>query len=637
MTADATELEQRRALLAPYLISNFPGIDEATLRSIQDSVQWVHLGAGDVLMEQGTPGDAAYLTISGRLRVYVKADNGESRMVRELGRGEITGEISLYTDAPRSATVVAIRGSVVARLDKARFRQLVGRNPQVSIALTRKIIDRLQTQYDRRPLPPPVALTLLPITRGVDSFAFAQRLTDALGRFGRACWVDASSVRTKSSSAEDRDDSPSTYEMSVVLEDLEADHDFVLMVADTEPNEWTRLCINQSDEVLLLADATQPPAIHEVERAYMLHRVPRSESAETLVLLHPKNTQSPMGMRRWIDRRPVTGHVNLRPELDSDIARLARLVSRNAVGLVLAGGGARGFAHLGIWKVLDELGIEIDCVGGTSMGAVMAAAIASDRDIPTTIGVIKQAFKINPTGDYSLLPLISLIKGARVRSVVERSIHSLMGGPIDIVDLWKGYFCIASNYSRGCETQCHKGDLGRSLRASIAIPGALPPVVMEGELFCDGGTFNNFPADVMRGMRGVGKVIGVDLSARSVRRLEFDEMPSAWRVLLDRLRPRKKRRYRVPSLVAYLLNVSILYSVPRQSQSRQQTDLYFNPPLAHFGFLQWNRFSAIVKRGDAHAREVVAALSLAEKRAWGIKDTPAEAAPRPASAAPPEP
>ena len=617
--ADQIELEQHRALLAPHLGSNFPGIDQETLRDIQANVEFVHLGAGDVLIEQGAPGGAAYLTISGRLRIYVKNEAGESRMVRELGRGEITGEISLYTDAPRSATVVAIRSSVVARLDRKRFQQLIERHPQVSVALTQKIIDRLQTQDIKRPLPAPVALTLLPITGGVDTLAFAQRLTAALSQHGRACWVNAASVRARSSVASRQDSALPTHEMSAFLADLEAEHDFVLMVADTAPSEWTRLCINQSDEVLLLADATQPVEVHTLERAYMLERVPRSETAETLVLLHPLSTRSPIGMRRWIDRRPVTGHVNLRPGLDSDIARLARLVSRNAVGLVLAGGGARGFAHLGVWQTLNDLGVEVDCVGGTSMGAVMAAAIAADQGIPTTLEVLKQAFKINPTGDFSWLPLISLIKGGRVRAVIERAINALMGGPTDIVDLWKGYFCIASNYSQGCETQFHQGDLGRCLRASIAIPGALPPVVIDGELFSDGGTFNNFPADVMRDMRGVGKVIGVDLSARSVRRLDFDEMPSARQVLFDRLRPRKKRRYRVPSLVAYLLNVTVLYSVSRQSASRKQTDLYFNPPLSRVGFLQWSRFTSIVAQGDAHAREVMGAMSAAEKQAWGVK------------------
>lgn len=606
MTSDDTEFQRRRNALASYLGDNFPGIDQETLQDIQNNVQWMELRAGDVLMEQGAPGDAAYLTVSGRLRVYVKADDGASRMVRELGRGEITGEISLYTDAPRSATVVAIRRTMVVRLDKAQFTALVARNPRVSTALTKKIIERLQTQHDRRPLPPPVTVTLLPITDGVDAADMARRLTQALAQFGRACWVDSPAMASRVASE--------------VLEDLEAEHDFVLMVADTEPNEWTELCVSQSDEVLLLADATQPAAIHPVEQACMVDPPQRSEVAETLVLLHPASTQSPLGMRRWVERRPVTGHVNLRAELDGDIARLARLLSRNAVGLVLAGGGARGFAHLGVWKALDDLGIEIDCVGGTSMGAVMAAAIAADRGIPKTLDVLKQAFKINPTGDYNMLPLISLIKGRRIRAIVERSIASLMGGPVDIVDLWKGYFCIASNYSQGSEMQLHKGDLGRALRASIAIPGALPPVVMDGELFCDGGTFNNFPADVMRNMRGVGKVIGVDLSARRAKRLEFDEMPSAWQVLFDRLKPRARQRYRVPSLVSYLLNVSVLYSVSRQSESRRQTDLYFNPALFKFGFLQWGRFSAIVTQGDVHAREVLGALSLAEKQAWGIRE-----------------
>jgi NTE family protein len=606
MTSDDTEFQRRRIALARYLGDNFPGIDPETLQDIENNVQWVELRAGEVLMEQGAPGDAAYLTISGRLRVYVNTADNAPRMVRELGRGEITGEISLYTDATRSATVVAIRRTVVVRLDKHHFTELVARNPKVSMALTKKIIERLQTQHDRRPLPPPVTVTLLPITGDVDATVLAQRLMQALQPFGRVCRVDSATVATGLPSD--------------VLEDLEAEHDFVLMVADTEANEWTKLCISQSDEVLLLANATQPAAIHPVEQACMVDPQQRSEVAETLVLLHPASTQSPLGMRQWVERRPVTGHVNLRADLDADIARLARLLSRNAVGLVLAGGGARGFAHLGVWKALEDLGIEIDCVGGTSMGAVMAAVIAADRGIPKTLDVLKQAFKINPTGDYNWLPLISLIKGRRLRTIVERSIASLMGGPVDIVDLWKGYFCIASNYSQGSEMQLHKGDLGRALRASIAIPGALPPVVMDGELFCDGGTFNNFPADVMRNMRGVGKVIGVDLSARRARRLDFDEMPGTWQVFFDRLKPRAKQRYRVPSLVSYLLNVSVLYSVSRQSESRKQTDLYFNPELYKFGFLQWGRFSSIVTKGDNHAREVIGALSHAEKQAWGIRE-----------------
>ncbi len=130
-------------------------------------------------------------------------------------------------------------------------------------------------------------------------------------------------------------------------------------------------------------------------------------------------------------------------------------------------------------------------------------------------------------------------------------------------------------------------------------------MVHDGELLCDGGTFNNFPVNVMRVQRGVRRVIGVDLSARSTRRLTFDEIPGPWTLLLDRLRPRASQRYRLPSLVSYLLNVSILYSVSRQAESRRQCDLYLNPPLLKIGLLQWNQFDTIVQQGEQHAREVL--------------------------------
>ncbi len=82
-------------------------------------------------------------------------------------------------------------------------------------------------------------------------------------------------------------------------------------------------------------------------------------------------------------------------------------------------------------------------------------------------------------------------------------------------------------------------------------------------------------------------------------------MPGTWALLRDRLRPRGKRRYRLPSLVAYLMNVTILYSSSRQRQSRQLTDLYFNPPLHRVGMLQWHRFDSIVAQGLAHGQQVL--------------------------------
>ncbi len=406
--------------------------------------------------------------------------------------------------------------------------------------------------------------------------------------------------------------------IATALDALEAEHDFVLLQGDATPDAWTRRCLRHGDEVLLVADATQPPALHPIEQACFAGRSARSEAAEILVLLHPADIASPRGVRRWTTRRPVTGHVNIRPDLERDMARLARLISRKAVGLVLGGGGARGFAHLGIWRALKARGIEVDCVGGTSIGAVMASLMAADPPLDKAIEVARGAFRGNPTGDYNLLPLMSLIKGRRSRAATQRAIRELVGGPIDIEDLWKGYFCIASNYSQGHEQRLREGDLGRALQASSAIPGALPPVVLDGDLLCDGGTFNNFPVDVMRESRGVGTVIGIDLGVRNPRRLEFEEVPSSWTLLLDRLRPRSRRRYRLPSLVSYLLNITILYSISRQDQARRLTDLYFNPPLKRVGLLQWARFDEIVRQGEQYAAEILDGLSPEQKAALGM-------------------
>jgi NTE family protein len=596
----------RDALLGQQLQALFPDIGGEALAFMQRRLEWVELAAGETLIKQGEAGDSAYLTISGRLRVYVADDNG-SRVVRELSRGQVIGEMSLYTGEPRSATVVAVRDSVLVRLAKPHFEELLLQHPQVSLAFTRQMIRRLQTEHQRHAMAAPVTIGLLPASTGVDLADFGRRLAQALQRHGRVCLVDAGRIAQAlgSSGLAAAGESSGDRRLSIELDRLEATHDFVLLLADSTPTAWTRRCVRNSDEMLLVADATRVPGLHEVEQACLVGRPERSEAAEILVLLHPAEAAVARGARRWLDRRPVTGHVNLRPALERDMARLARLLSRTAVGLVLAGGGARGFAHLGVWQALTERGIEVDVVGGTSIGAIMAAAIATDAPVERVIEVTRRTFARSPTGDYNLLPLVSLIKGGRVRRAVRDGIASLVGGPIDIEDLWKGYYCIASNYSQAREERIVRGDLGHALLASSAIPGALPPQVSDGSLLCDGGTFNNFPVDVMREVRGVGRVIGVDLGVRSARRLEFDDVPGSWTLLLDRLRPRARQRYRLPSLTGYLLNITILYSTSRQREAQKLTDLYINPPLYKIGLLQWSRFDAIVRQGYAHAVAVL--------------------------------
>ena len=149
------------------------------------------------------------------------------------------------------------------------------------------------------------------------------------------------------------------------------------------------------------------------------------------------------------------------------------------------------------------------------------------------------------------------------------------------------------------------GRLAQAVMASIAIPGALPPVLHDGDLLCDGGTFNNFPVNVMRASRNVGKVIGADLNFKKPKRIELEQVPGNWALFRDRLRPRKQRQFRFPSLLNYLINVTVLYSVSRQQHARKATDLYFNPPLDRVGLLEWKKFDDILHQGYEHGNQIL--------------------------------
>jgi len=610
-TAIPLRPQHQEELLLKHLRAFLDILDEDALQRVRQRLRWVEVPGGETLMRQGEPGDALYLLVSGRLRVYIE-ENEQRRIVREIARGEVVGEMSLYTAAPRSATLVAIRDSVLVSLGKEDFNHLLSTSPEVSMALTRQIIQRLQTERSHSVIDKPVTMALLPISAGVDAAGLAASLAAQLASQGRVGILDSAAMARHLSAAD------GTHErrgMAMLLDEIESAHDYVLLLADAEPSDWTQLCTRHADEILLLADANAPPALHASEQRFLVDRPPRSEAAEILVLLHATDTVMPRGTAAWLSRRQVSDHLHIRPGLPADIARLARIQSRTAVGLVLAGGGARGFAHLGIYRALREQGIEIDYVGGTSIGSVMAALAATDLPFEQLDAIASRAFASSPTSDFTFFPVISLFKGQRLRKIVSDAALQCVGPGAHIEDLWKNYFCIATNFSKASELVLRRGNLVKAMLSSVAIPGALPPVVMDGDLLCDGGTFNNFPVDVMRQQRGVATVIGVDLSNRKARRIEFDEMPGTWTLLRDRLRPRKSRRFKLPSLPNLLINTTILYSMSRQKQAKALTDLYFNPPLDRIGMLDWSKYALVVAQGYQHALAVLGERAEAEAEA----------------------
>lgn len=600
--------DNQREMLVSCLTQVFGRIEDSLVDSLIPMLRWIELNGGETLFRQGDVQEGVYLVISGRLRA-LRRENEEDRTVAEIAQGQTVGETAVLMNEPYAdITVSAVRDSVLAYVSRETFDELTHRHPQLPVHVARVVIDRLRRSGRTRPARPKT-ICLLAITEGVDLPAIGERLAAQLERWGVVRLETARSIddRFGAGTAQSTPaEAEAHHRLTMWLDDLEFWHEYVVFAADPGDSEWTRRCLRHADQILLLARSGTSPAVHPLESKYLVGEL-AAAAEQTLVLLHEVAEKRPSGTAGWLDRRPVNRHIHVRPAMDRDMARLARIVGGHAVGLVLAGGGARGFAHLGAFKALEEAGVVIDLVGGTSIGAMMAGYVSLDRPAAFIIDCARRIFESDPTGDLNVLPFISLLRGRKLRRASVRAVREAYDFDADASDTWRNFFCVATNFSRAREEVLTRGDLAKVILASLSIPVALPPVIHQGDLLVDGGTFNNFPTDVMAGF-GAARIIGVDLGRPRIRTYELDEVPGPLALLADRFRPRSRRRYRLPGLGAILMETTIMYSTSRQSLARQSVDLYFNPDLGRLGLLEWKAFDRTVEAGYQQMRELLASL-----------------------------
>ncbi|MHC4220117.1 MAG: patatin-like phospholipase family protein, partial [Planctomycetota bacterium] len=322
-----------------------------------------------------------------------------------------------------------------------------------------------------------------------------------------------------------------------------------------------------------------------------------SRPRRELVLLYDGARQSPSGTAGWLKQLPFDAHHHVDEHADDDLARLGRMLTGTAVGLVLGGGGARGFAHIGVLRALGESGIPVDLIGGTSMGAFIGAQCACDWDWRTMLDRNGRAFvESGSLMDYTL-PMLSVVAGRRFYRVI-RNIF----GDQRIEDLRRPYYCVATNLTRADAVVHRTGPLGRWVATSMAIPGMVPPVFVEGEILVDGGLLNNLPTDIMRSS-GRGPVLAVSVNAAKLAvDRDYPDCMSGWRVLWSRVNPFAPS-IRVPNLTTILARSATLRPSSPQSPRPADVDLLFEPPVSHVRLLDWSALETLVDIGYRSALE----------------------------------
>uniref|UniRef100_A0A670KFE2 lysophospholipase n=1 Tax=Podarcis muralis TaxID=64176 RepID=A0A670KFE2_PODMU len=618
------------------------------VRQIDFALDWMEVEAGRAVYRQGDNSDCTYIVLNGRLRSVIRMDDGKKQLTGEYGRGDLIGVVEALTHQPRATTVHAVRDSELAKLPEGALTSIKRKFPQVVTRLIHllgeKILGSLQdvtghplglhasgSKWDAsNPASNLSTVAIMPVSEDVPLSTFTLELKHALCAIGKsshpALVLTSDNIKQQLGSA--ALDSIHEYRLSSWLGQQEDMHRIVLYQSDSTLTPWTQRCIRQADCILIVGLGEQEPTVGELER--MLENT-AVRAQKQLILLHREDGPLPSRTVEWLNMRSwCSAHLHLRcprrvfsrrslpklvelyervfqklPDRHSDFSRLARVLTGNAVALVLGGGGARGCSQVGVIRALNEAGIPVDMIGGTSIGSFMGALYAEERSY-TQMRIKARQWAMNMNSVFRTIldltyPITSMFSGASFNNGVCNIFKDKQ-----IEDLWIPYFIITTDITASAMRVHTDGCLWRYIRASMSLSGYLPPLCdpKDGHLLMDGGYINNLPADVARSM-GAKVVIAIDVGSRDETNLtNYGDALSGWWLLWKRWNPLVEKvkvlnMAEIQTRLAYVCCVRQLEMVKSSEYCE-----YIRPPIDRYGTLDFGKFDEICEVGYQHGRTV---------------------------------
>ena len=526
---------------------------------------WFALTGGETLFAEGDAADTLYLVRSGRLGVFRHEHNDQPpQFVGVIRPGEPAGEMAMLAGGDHTADVVALRDSEVLALPRDAFFAAARTEPDLMVELSRLMIQRAR---DRRSGGGEPSVFGFIAARPRPIRAFVERIAAAIEADGFSCQVIDHSALSSAADWFSR---------------VEDAHDFVLYVAEQDEPAWAALCARQVDRVFVVGNVLLAPPNRPMPHAGVLDAQRRTD----LILLRDPRMSRPANTSVWLDAIQPGRWFQAVEGDQKDAERMARVVTGCAVGLVMSGGGARAYAHIGALRALNEAGVPIDFVGGSSMGAVVAAGPAMGWSQDELEERIRKAFvQSDPLSDITF-PMLAMTKAKKVARLLEEAY-----GDVDLADMVRPFFAVSTNLTSGRIEVHRRGLMRRAMRASISIPGVMPPVVIDGQVLVDGAVLKNFPADVMRQMTA-GPIVGIDMSeARGVDPEMVQHPPSLWRLIGT------GAWRRGPPIVSILMRAATLTTDADVELSRAATDVLVQPMPDGMDIRDWKAFTPGVEAG----------------------------------------
>jgi NTE family protein len=548
------------------------------------------LRSGECLYAAGDASAFFYLVASGRLRV-----TSHGTVVGYVGRLQPVGEMGVVLDEPRTSTVQAVRDSTVLRIPRDDFLAFLEQHPRALMGLSRLMLQRMREQGRKRMLAATEVqgtFAVIPASPNVPVMGLAESLVQRLGGWPQARLITAAHVdaalgpQAAQTALGDGDGATRLLDW---LNELEGRHRYLVYAADRDDDSWALRSLHNADRVLVLAEASAPPAaVPVLDELHVGGLAARVE----LVLLRPQGDPSPY-TKAWLEETSAVAHYFVHPWDERELASLARQVTGRGVGLVLGGGGARGFAHIGLARALEQLRIPVDVTGGTSMGAFISALMAFGLDSVEMAQIARETFvRNNFLNDYAI-PRVSLLRGQKFAGQL-----TAIFGDRRIEDLRHSYFCVSTNLTTGATVVHDRGHLASWVGTSMAVPGVAPPIAYEGDLLCDGGVVDNLPTDIMQQLER-GSIIACNVSTEGAIRA-----PGAGIGEPDPLALLKRKGMNsAPRLGEILMRSATLTSATAMALAAERADVYLRMPVQDFGMFDWKRLEELIECGYTEALE----------------------------------
>ena len=559
----------------PYL----KDIPARTLKAAEKDMSWFSVPGGGNLFDEGASSDAIYFVLSGTLGAFRRSMDGRIEFLGHIRPGEPVGEMAMLAGEPHSNSVFAIRDSEVVKLPRATFMRLVRSSPEVMEKISRTLLVRLRQSRRQRVRAEPKVFALTAASPTIDLRLRARLISEALARLG-----------LKAAIVGDEGD----HKSAEYFDDLEANHDIVILISTMGDNNWFRLSLRQADRIWVIgrpdARPSSPLLPDETSPAKRFRFI-------DIVLIEHNNGRRVSTPADWIDASGAARCFRWKGLGADESDRLARIMAGRSIGLVLSGGGARAYAHIGLVRALREIGCPIDFVGGASMGAIVAACVAKGWNDDEIDYRIRKAFvESNPLGDYTL-PVVSLVRGKRV----DRRLKEHFGDGC-ITDLEMPFFAVSTNLNDGAIRMHTRGVLRQALRATISLPGILPPVVDNGEVLVDGAVLNNFPVGIMKDTHR-GYTIGCDVARapEGLQASDFVNPPNFFGWVM-------RHGISSPPPIASLLMKTATINVD-PNEGRSHADILVLPDLPDIDLRDWQDYDRTVEAGYESAKASLANAS----------------------------